>query len=190
MPKAKQDRLRWVLRVIRELDRAIEMGMKQRAALPVADEATDDRDLRISLDALRAAAEALRHIAEEVDQEGRRYADLVDFVPAAYVETDADLIIRRTNAAAASVLRWSERVLLGKPLIAFVVERQFTEFLHRISTLRRDSGARIERWPVLLRPQEGEPVRALVDAAAIQDPHNGLNGFRFLLREEERENTG
>jgi hypothetical protein len=76
-------------------------------------------------------------------------------------------------------------VLLGKPLIAFVMERQFTEFLHRISALRRDHESRVEQWPIWPRPQEGEAVRAIVDAAAMHDPLGGLDGFRFLLRESE-----
>ncbi len=82
----KQDRLHWIVRVIRDLDRALERALVARRLEPPAPVATstkgDERELRVCLDTLRAAVEALEQLHAQLQQESLRYGELVEFLPA------------------------------------------------------------------------------------------------------------
>jgi PAS domain S-box-containing protein len=85
----KQERVRWVVRVIREIDRMLQAALHARRIeeAPPARSAEDERELRVCRDTLRAAHDALESLAAELQQETLRYGELLEFVPSGYVQS-------------------------------------------------------------------------------------------------------
>lgn len=52
------------------------------------------------------------------------YQQLFELAPAAYIVTDADLVIQDVNSAAARLLRRPLDHILGKPLVQFIETRE------------------------------------------------------------------
>ena len=135
--------------------------------------------MRVCRDTLAAAVDAMESLAAEVAQQALRYGELVEFVPSGYLELDLEGRIRRTNAAAARMLRSPEPVLCGQPLADFVVERDFAEFLHA-HRLRHATQPIVTRR-VTLRPQLGDPLRATIAVGALTGKAGAVSGFRCLI---------
>ncbi|MGZ8399417.1 MAG: PAS domain-containing protein, partial [Gemmatimonadales bacterium] len=80
-------------------------------------------DLKVALEELRVAEEELRQQNEELsathlelDHERRRYQELFDFAPGAYLVTDPSAIVRQANRSAARLLNVPPTFLAGKAL--------------------------------------------------------------------------
>src|SRR5262245_36643353 len=91
--------------------------------LPVAFE-----ELNVAFEELHAAQDELLHqqselasTRERVEAERRRYQELFDFAPDAYLVTTANGTIREANRAAAVLLGMAQSALSGTPLSLFVV---------------------------------------------------------------------
>jgi len=181
--------MRWVPHVIQEINRVIDTRLKRRLTETPGGAAPDetleeDRELRVCLQTLRASIDAMELLAAQVDQQTVRYEQFIEFVPSGYVETDAEGLIQRANEAAARMLRWPPRVLRGKPLVAFVADRDFAELLHRVSS--SPSAGESESRCVTLRCHEGEPLRASIWIAVSRAPDGQFAGFRCLMRAIDR----
>ncbi|HEX5611068.1 MAG TPA: PAS domain-containing protein [Burkholderiales bacterium] len=85
----KQERVRWVVRVIREIDRMLQATLHARRIeeAPPARSDEDERELRVCRDTLRAALDALESLAAELQQQTLRYGELLEFVPSGYLQS-------------------------------------------------------------------------------------------------------
>ena len=178
--------MRWVLRVIRELNRAIENALQvchpERACdAPSPARGDDDREMGVCRNTLRASIDAMEQLAAQVEQQVTHYEQLVEFVSSGYVETDVEGVIQRANGSAVRMLRRPRNVLQGTPLVALIADRDIPEFLHRVSALR--AGEEPAARCVTLRPQDGEPLRASICAGALRATAGEVVGFRCLFRE-------
>jgi len=179
-----QDRVPWVLRVIRELDRVFEKAVGTRRIDPVDSHGTAqdaERELRVCRDTLRAAVDAMEELAGHVREEALRYRALIEFVPYGYLETDLESVIRCANAEAAHLLRRPQEVLYGKPLLGFVADGDFATFL-REHAVQGAGATAIATRAVVLRPRESEPLRASISIGPLRGKAGERIGFRFVLR--------
>jgi PAS domain S-box-containing protein len=161
-------------------------------------------ELEITLDELSMAEEEVQQQNEELaaardalETERRRYQDLFEFAPDAYLVTDTDGAIREANRAAAELLGIPQRLLLGKPLILFVAAEERSTFRSQLNRLVQagPAGSRPaaegtqagrtlrEEWVVPLQSQHGASFDAALTVAAVLDREDRLAALRWLLRD-------
>ncbi len=150
-------------------------------------------DLRVALEELRVAEEELRQQNEdlsathlELDRERRRYQELFEFAPGAYLVTDPSGIVRQANRSASKLLRVPPKFLAGKALAAYIStddRPRFRVLLTQVGTLAGHHAAAFK-----LQPREGAPLDAEL-TYSVSPPRDGEpSGIRWLVRDvTERE---
>jgi PAS domain S-box-containing protein len=145
-------------------------------------------DLKSALEELRVAEEELRQRNEELaaahralDLERRRYQELFEFAPDAYLVTDPNGIVRQANQSASNLLRVAPKFLAGKALAAYIAPENRSEF----RALLRDMGSRTGSRTVgfKLQPREGPQVDAEVTYSLSPRNNGEPSGIRWLVRD-------
>jgi PAS domain S-box-containing protein len=142
-------------------ERARELPAQQEGLLveALAELSTTLEELRVAEAELRQQNEALLRGYEEVEAERRRYQELFDFTPEAYLVTDLEGTIREVNRAAAQQLEVARPRLVGKPLLLFVAEEERRAFHGALTRLleRAQSGGEARRceWTVRMQRRGG-----------------------------------
>ncbi|HEX2188902.1 MAG TPA: ATP-binding protein [Longimicrobiaceae bacterium] len=139
------------------------------------------REVQRVLQDLRIKDEILASSREMLDAEQRRYQELFDLAPDAYVVTDRFGAIRQANRAASALFRVPGTELVGQSLAERVHEAERKAFQRQL--LRLSRGERIEDWEIRLRGCGEDPVHAAVTVTAADDPHGTHLGHRWLIRD-------
>ena len=121
-------------------------------------------ELRTSEEELRQQNDQLTVIQELAEAERRRCHELFHLLPEACLATDRAGMIREANRAAELLLSAPREMLLGKPLVAFVAERDRHVFLTRLGRVPNAGGR--ERWDLLLQPRQSFPIGVEITVAA------------------------
>jgi PAS domain S-box-containing protein len=150
-------------------------------------------NLKVALEELRVAEEELRQQNEELaathvalDRERRRYEELFEFAPDAYLVTDPSGIVRQANRSASSLLRVAPKFLAGKALAAYIAPEDRSEF----RALLGDMATRTASHTVglKLQPREGPEVEAELTYSLSPRSNGEPSGIRWLVRDvTERE---
>ena len=115
-------------------------------------------ELQNTVEELQAAEEELRQQQDElrtrqqVEVERERYAALFDLAPDGYLVTDAAGVIQEANCAVA-LLAVSQEVLVGKPLVLWIVKEDRLAFHTQLAHLTQ--ALRVHDWELRLQPQQG-----------------------------------
>jgi PAS domain S-box-containing protein len=160
---------------------------------PAQGDARDAEELEAQIEAqleeLRAAEEELRvqgaelqDTIEHADQQRRRYQDLFDHAPVAYLITDAAGLIQEINAAAVALLRLTPAEAAREPLPLFV--RDPADLRRRLGQLARLE--RVEDWVTEIVPPGGAPIAVQISAKAVGTPDREPE-IRWLLRDISHE---
>jgi PAS domain S-box-containing protein len=146
------------------------------------------QELHTALEELMVAEEELRQQNEElliaqiaVKSEHQRYQDLFEFAPDGYLLTDPRGMIREVNRAAATLLNVSQKFLISKPLVNFILLEERSNFRSKLSQLQKKE--RLPAWEVRIQPRHADPVDIEVTIAAIRDRAGQLVALRWLLRD-------
>ena len=149
--------------------------------LPVAFE-----ELNVAFEELRVAQDELLHqqsdlasARERVEAERRRYQELFEFAPDAYLVTTATGAIREANRAAATLLGTAPNALLGTPLALFVADSARRAF--RRDTLQLRQMQDPQRWEAPMKTQKGDPFVAAITVAVARDWGGRAVGLRWML---------
>jgi len=149
---------------------------------------------REALEELEHALEELRGVAQEelalhnealvaqrrlVEVERSRYQELFEFAPTAYLVTSPTGVLRDTNRVAAILLGVPGPLLVGKPALSFIPEREHEAFRERLDALRR--GGAGSEWAGHVRTQGGSEVPVGVVARPIRDGNGETIGIRWIL---------
>jgi PAS domain S-box-containing protein len=128
--------------------------------------------------------EQLVAIAQELEVERRRYRDLFELAPDAYVVTTPQGEIVDANVAANTLFNVGADSLAGKLLGIYLVGRnERPVVLAELAKLATAASARRE-WTGRLRRRADGCADVAVTAAAVRDPHTGaVLGARWLIRD-------
>ncbi|MBC8073116.1 MAG: PAS domain-containing protein, partial [Deltaproteobacteria bacterium] len=77
---------------------------------------TSVEELRVAEEELREQNDALVRANAEIERERRRYAELFQLAPVAFVVTDARGVLTEVNRVAAALLQQPAAGLVGKPI--------------------------------------------------------------------------
>jgi len=94
-------------------------------------------ELSGALEEMRAANERLVTSHQVTASEWQRYRELFDFAPDGYLVTDIDGVIQEANRAASTLLKVSQRHLVGKPIVKFIAADSRPAFLTHLARLQR-----------------------------------------------------
>jgi PAS domain S-box-containing protein len=146
-------------------------------------------ELHVALDELQTAEEELRRqnlalelARQEAEAERRRYQDLFDFAPDAYLVTDLEGNVLEANRAAARLLGVHARFLAGKPLALFVDPADRRDFHAQLMRRLGDADC-VEELLLRLRPRGGAAFRAALTVAVTADARGRPAGLRWLVRD-------
>lgn len=144
-------------------------------------------ELSVSLEELQVAGEELANqgaqlqtAAQHLEEERRRYADLFDLAPSAYLVTEGSGFIQEANQAALSLLDRTSGQLVGTPLTA-VFERQTWSRLSALARQASEEGQAVE-VEMELRRRGRQPFVASVRLATSggkDRPHT----VRWIIRD-------
>lgn len=145
-------------------------------------------ELGTALEELYTAEEELRQTNEElvrawtqVEEERRRYRELFEFAPDAYLITDMSGKIKEANRAAVNLFNISSQYLIGKLLINFIPEserKNFRVLLNQIPTINR-----IQEWEIKFCPRHSDVFYGAMTVEIVRDQENTLIGLRWLIRD-------
>ena len=146
------------------------------------------KELQVSLEKLGVAEEELRQQTEELlvardalEAERKRYADLFEFAPDAYVVTDAGGIIREANRAAEGLLGLRAKSLQGKPLTNCVAKDDRRDF--RLMLARAGTAGQAVRQEFRIKPRgrPAMPIRSTL--SADRDSNGKVTAVRWIIRD-------
>lgn len=137
-------------------------------------------ELRVSEEQLRSHADDLAASHYDLEAELRRYRDLFQGAPDAYLATDAEGVLREANHAAAALLGARTEYLAGKPLAVFVHDEDRKAFRRRLGQARETE--RLAGWKVRLVNRAGAELPVDVSVSAARQGDGGVE-LRWILRE-------
>jgi PAS domain S-box-containing protein len=144
-------------------------------------------DLRLALEELRVADEELRQQNEELsaahlelDQERRRYQELFQLAPDAYLVTSLAGIIGEANQSAASLFGIAPQFLTGKALAAYVASEDRPRF-RALLTERMRHGSHTTLFR--LRNRGGRRLVAELTYSVAETFDGKPVGIRWLIRD-------
>ncbi|MDZ8088969.1 MAG: PAS domain S-box protein [Nostoc sp. DedQUE12b] len=146
---------------------------------------TDTTDLRETLKELKVVEEELRQQNEELaiaretaEIKHRRYRDLFDLAPDAYLVTDLAGIIKEANYIAAALLSVRQKFLVGKPFILFIAESGRQTFTNQLANLQQ-----VQDWEIELQPRRSTAFPARIKMVAMYNSQGQQVGWRWLLHD-------
>jgi len=116
-----------------------------------------------------------------VEAERQRYFDLFDQAPDGYLVTDARGRIQEANLAIATKLNISQQFLIGKPLLVFIAEADYSAFYAGLDRLQQTQS--IQNWELRLWPRQGAAFDAGITVNSICQRGSDRLQFRWLLRD-------
>lgn len=116
-----------------------------------------------------------------VEAERQRYFDLFDQAPDGYLVTDARGRIQEANLAIATKLNISQQFLIGKPLLVFIAEADYSAFYAGLDRLQQTQS--IQNWELRLWPRQGVAFDAGITINSICQRGSDRLQFRWLLRD-------
>ncbi|HZB27617.1 MAG TPA: ATP-binding protein [Gemmatimonadales bacterium] len=151
-------------------------------------------DLRAALEELRTADEELRVRNEElsvaqlqVEAERRKYQELFELAPDAYLTTNLAGIIQEANQSASRLFGIATQFLTGKALAAYIAADDRPRFRGLLSDGKHTDGVRTAAFR--LRTRDGRRLSAELTYSLRHNEHDVPVGFRWLIRdvtEQER----
>jgi PAS domain S-box-containing protein len=171
-------------RQLEEMRRRVER-MRQDTELP--SEAFEE--LLGAVEALRVAEEELREQNEklltthlQLEDERRRYQQLFQFAPDAYLLTDLSGIVREANRSAARLFGVEPRYMAGKTLVSFVALEDRPRI--RAELGRWQSEPTPKSLDVRLKPRFDPPFDASITLSVARGgARDTAIGFRWLIRD-------
>jgi len=138
-------------------------------------------ELQVADEELRQQSEELQVAHAEGDVERRRYQELFDQAPDAYLVTDGYGKIKDANQAACRLFNLEQPTLRGKPLAVYVSPADKKAFYTLIMATRKTRVR--ECSEISLQPRGHSSTQGIaVEASVIVAEHNPADGLRITLR--------
>jgi PAS domain S-box-containing protein len=138
-------------------------------------------DLRVAHEELRAQNEELVAAHLEVEAERRRYHDLFQHAPDAYIVTNLAGIISESNESASRLLGIRSQFLNGKALAAYIESEDRLRFRALLSA--PDRSERGSAASFRIRSRDGLRLYAEMTYSLVEDIDGYVTGFRWLIHD-------
>jgi PAS domain S-box-containing protein len=138
-------------------------------------------ELQVAVEELRRQNEQLSEALELVAAERKRYQDLFQSAPQAYLVTSLQGTIQEANRMAAQLLGVPTQFLVGKSLLPFISESDRSTYWNEL--MRRQQRDYFQEWEFRLCPRQQETIQVACSVVAIYERSNQPIGFRWVLRD-------
>lgn len=151
--------------------------------LPVAfkELGTASEALQVAAKQLLQQTEELAAIRMQIEVQRQRYQELFEFMPSAYLVTDAQGKILEANRAAAILLKVEQSFLLDKLLVSFIPPQDRPAFRSRLTKLH--SSSCLHEWKLRLQPRKSELFDAALTVVPVRDSQGRLDTLRWIVRD-------
>jgi PAS domain S-box-containing protein len=149
------------------------------AVPPAVAEAVEE--LTTTVEELQAMNEDLTQSQQAALESQRRYEELFEGVPEAYLVTAPQGLIEEANRPAAHLFNIDRAHLTGLPLAVFIAPDMRASFQAQLAWLR--TGAEVREWVVDVQPRHRPTVTVVCRVAPAFDADGVLVGLRWLLRD-------
>ena len=152
--------------------------------------------LRKLIDELQCQNAELGNVRQALETERRRYREVFDLAPDAYLLTNLEGVIREANRAASAMLGVRQDALVGKSLLVFAEAEAHAELEAKFAHWQSVEHVRTDRLPTALRGQirlrvyKGASFPADYTISPARNGHDEIVGLRWMLRDlSENERT-
>jgi PAS domain S-box-containing protein len=142
---------------------------------------TASEALQVAADQLLQQTEELAAIRTQIEAQRQRYQELFEFMPNAYLVTDAQGKILEANRAAAMLLKVEPSFLRDKLLVSFIPLHDRPAFRSQLAQLHPSSWS--HEWKLRLQPRKSEVFDATVTVAPVRDSQGRLDTLRWIVRD-------
>jgi len=140
--------------------------------------------LHVTETELTAQSMALAESGAVLEEERRRYQELFDFAPDAYLVTDLRGRILEANRAVSTLLSTPRSYVVGKPLSAFVSRQNAGLLQSQLDRIVHTSKGTVRRFELHLRARRyGPEATVSIRAAPICNHEGAVEGIRWMLRD-------
>ena len=146
----------------------------------VAELGTALEGLRVTEEELRVQTDTLVAAHEQLAAQRERYRELFESAPAPYMVTDPAGTVTAANLRAIRLLGIPQEVLIGRPLVMFVVaedRQRLPDWLGQLS-----SSTAAPECTLRLQPRRRQPVPVAVAVHVARDEQDRVRELRCLLR--------
>jgi PAS domain S-box-containing protein len=117
----------------------------------------------------------------QVELERKRYQDLFEFMPQAYLVTDTEGKIQEANGAAATLLKVDKVFLVDKLLVNFIPPQERRVFRSKLAQLHQRNW--VQEFSLHLQRRNGELFEAVAIVAADRDDQGKVVSLRWIVRD-------
>lgn len=151
--------------------------------LPVAfkELGTASEELQVAVEELFQQNEELVATRALVEMESQRYKELFEFMPDAYLVTDAQGRILEANRAASTLLNVPPTFLLEKALLIFIPPQERRAFRSKLIRLQQSDW--VQEWTVRLQPRNSDAFEASLAVASVRDSQGHLVSLRWVMHD-------
>jgi PAS domain S-box-containing protein len=174
---------------LRDIRDVVEQKLRALVGPPMAEDFGRLRALELALEELNVLWEDLKAHSDRLTTEGKRYADLFEFAPDAYLATDPCGAILEANRAAVEMLGVEHAQLLGKPLSAYISMSHRAHYRQRLVALISEDGATRQAWRSMVAPRGRAEIPVEFSVAGIRNPRSSMLCLCWLLRTAARTRT-
>jgi PAS domain S-box-containing protein len=168
--------------------RTIEDRVNSLSQVEVGDHEQAIEDLRSTLEELREAEEELQRrnedlgaIQVQLDAERRRYRELFDLAPDAYLVTDLRGTIEEANPPASQLLAVPVPALAGKALATYIAMQDRSRLRSLLDNIQTAAPSQTSSFQV--QPQRGPPIHAEITYSVGYEQTGKPIGIRWLIRD-------
>lgn len=137
-------------------------------------------ELQVAVEELQQQNEVLTATLELAALERKRYQDLFQFAPQAYLVTNLEGVIQEANRMAAHLLGVPTQFIMGKSLMPFVHEADRSAYWQQLG--RRQQRDVFQEWQFRLQPRQQEAIDVSCAIMTVRDRTEQPIGFRWVLR--------
>lgn len=150
--------------------------------LPIAfkELGTASEALQIAAEQLFQHTDELTAIRAQVEAQRQRYQELFEFMPNAYLVTDAQGKILEANRAAALLLKVEQSFLLDKILVSFIPPPDRPAFRSKLAQLHPSSWS--HEWRLRFQPRKNEVFDAAMSVAPVRNSQGKPITLRWIVR--------
>ncbi|MBD2522374.1 PAS domain-containing protein [Nostoc sp. FACHB-133] len=126
---------------------------------------TASKTLEIATEKLFEQSQKLVNVQARLREEYKRYQDLFEFIPNAYLVSDTQGKIQSANSAAAILFNLQQRFLVNKPLICFIAVEERQAFRCLLNQIHECECDYVQESILHIQPRKCEPFEAAITVA-------------------------